>query len=596
MSHKPVTRIYNHHTLPEASYSPAPQAHTLAPKTIFVEDYRNREITVAERMALMSALALKGETLDQFNEIAVGGDCRWHMVWPRNLTWKSLPHIAGTKIAHMFSDQTIVVEMYGSDEHQFDLAAARRQDDELVMSTRRIVVWEKWKDSPKLRGLLSIWDERDQPIIVSFFDGFKLEDAPEGYAKRLKDIHEAEERFLWNYQLNFVMLCSRAIAKVASEFGDTKESYARTAPRLDAIRVHLAHPLALYTLYRLRDGYDHSPIELRPYDAKESELVHSVSVDAAPLSSFDFTAGRYSIRVDGTGAYSPFVANDLQFDGFHHTELKVPVMFEKYRSVLSWLSISGYAVLDTSHRLRLTPKGFRLLELLGPALDDPDVLLRWRDANTGGWKRDAIPAIDRWLNRAFRAVKRQVAGLAPAPVIERDVSHWESPPEGRPVVHGFLKRIDKARLGEGGFRERVEAVEAASLAQPFANRRFGILRDTVTMDNEDVPIAFWVGVPMGIFSLYNFAENTVGPVKANEEICKESAEIQSVCDGMIDGPWETSEPRLWGIGRTSDGYVSYFERDTSLDSKEPVGSDGWRRFKDMRPVTLAVVHNGFKYR
>lgn len=595
MSQKPVKRIYNNHTLPESGYSPSPQDVELPPKTIFVEDYRNREITVAERENLMAALAARGETPDQFSEIGVGGDCRWHMVWPRNLAWKSLPHISDAKVAHMFSDQTIEVDPQSGDDVQFDLAAARRDDDTLVRSARRIVVWKEWKDTPKLRGLLSIWDDRDKPISVSFFDGFDLEDAPDFYAANLKGIHEAEERFHWNYQLNFVLLCSRAVARVASEFGDSKDSYARTAPRLDSMWSWLANPLALQTLYRLRDQYDPSPFERRPYDPKDRDMEDSVSVDAAPLSAFDFSTGCYSIRIEGTGFHPPFVVNDLKFDGFHHTELKAPMMFENYRLVLGWLSIFGYAVLDTSNRLRLTPKGLRLLDLLGPALDDPDVLLRWRDPNTGGWHRDAIPAIDRWLNRAFRAVKRRVANLSPAPVIERDVSHWKSAPQGRPVVLGFFKRIDKATLSDDGFRERVEAVEAASLAQPFEKRRFGILRDTLTIDNEDVPIAFWVGVPIGVFTLYDLARNRVGPLKANEEICKESTELRSVCDGMIDGPWESAEARLWGLGRTSDGYVRYFERDTSLDSKAPLSSDEWRRFKDMRPVTLAVVRNGFTH-
>lgn len=593
MSHKPVKRIYNNHILPESGYSPSPQDLDLPPKTIFVEDYRNREITVSERENLMTALAARGETPEQFNEIAVGGGRSWHMVWPRNLAWKSLPYISDAKVAHMFSDQTIVSDPQGSGDQHFDLEAARRKDDELVMSTRRIVVWQEWRDTPKLRGLLSIWDGREKGIIVSFFDGTQLEDAPESYAAGLKGVHEAEERFLWNYQLNFVTLCSRAIATVASEFGDTKDSYARTAPRLDAHGAWMANPLALYTLYRLRDHYDTSPIDRRPYDPKDNGLADKVAVDAAPISSFDFASDCYSLRVEGTGVYPPFVIDNLRFDGFRHTELNAPTIFENYHLVLSWLSIYGYAVLDTSHKLRLTRKGFRLLELLGPALDDPDVLLRWRDANTGGWKRDAIPAIDRWMNRAFRSVKRQVANLSPAPVIERDVSHWCDAPQGRPVVCGFFKRIDKTRLSEDGFLERVVAVEAASLAQPFAERRFGILRDTLTIDNDDVPIAFWVGVPIGVFTLGALAYNKVGPLKAEREICNESIALRSACEDMVDGPWEACEPRLWGLGRTSDAYVRYFERDTSLDGNDRMSSAERRQFVDMRPVTLAVVRNGF---
>jgi hypothetical protein len=593
MSQPIVRRIYNNHSLPDdtAAYSSTAEHLT---KIILVDDYRNKTLTQTERDRLEEALSRRGETADQITEIGVGGDAKWYMVWPRNIPWKTLPYVSGAKVAHMFSDQTILADPGSELEgiKQFDLAAARKDGDELVAAAKRVVVWKDWKDTQKLRGLLSVWDHRSIPILVSFFDGVDLVDAPGDYAALLKDTHEAEERFIWNYKLNFVMICSRAIFQVAAEFGDTKDSYARIAPRLNSTWSFLANPVALYTLYRLRDEYDPAPFETDPYDVKKRALEKRLSINAAPMTSFDFNSGQYSISVKGTGSYPPFIVEGLRLDGFHHTELNGPSMFEDYSLVLGWLSNHGYADLDIENRLRLTTKGFRLLELLGPHLDDPDVLLRWRDPASGGWRKNAIPSIDRWMNRVFRGVKRRMASLPPAPVIEREVSGWKNSPGGRPVIHGFFKRIDKTRLSDGEFTKRIEAVEAASLAQPFEMRRFGIVRDSLGIGNEDLPIAFWVGVPIGIFSLDDLARNNVGPLIGVDDICEESNSLRPVCGKMLDGHWEFSEPRLWGIGRTSEPRARYFERATSLDCDAPMGSDQWKLAKDNRPAALTIAHRG----
>lgn len=563
-----------------------------APQTLFVSDHRNRKITSAEHDALRIALAAKGDLPDTLVEIDLSGKMCWTMDWPRNIPWKSLPVISESRTRQTFPNPQadgILISPLGSDMNQ---VSPERDYDLVVRSVRRIVVWDHWKDTPKLRGLLSIWDERKAPVVVSFFDGLNVNDATPSYVSDLKSAHEAEERFLWNYKLNFVMICSRAIAQVASEFGELKDTYARIAPRLDAGRSWIANPLSLHILYRLKDEDDQTPIDPRPREKMDYYEHRNMMVSASPVSSFDFTTGKYSIRISGSGTYPAYIINDLAFDSHQNTELNASYLTDDFGLTLGWLSNFGYISLDAADRLRLTAKGHRLLELLGPGLNDPDVLLRWRSPTTGGWKRDAIPAIDRWINRTFREVKRRMATLHPAPVIERDVSEWTNAPEGRSVVLGFFKRIEKSDLADPEFAKSLASAEASSLAQPFKKRRFGVLRDTLTMDNDYVPIAFWVGIPVGIYSSKTVARNYVGPLIDQDALEREAKLLRDELGSLLSGHWENEEPCLLGVGRTSESYISYFSRDTSKDTKSQAGSEEWHRFHALRPATSVILGNG----
>lgn len=591
-----ATVVSHDHILPITGYIPSSADGDLSPKTIFFDDLRNRSITDLEKLALRTELEKLGENPENLTFNAVSDDPSGHMVWPRNLIWKSLPHIGGSTFSHMMSNQREEVFDLGEARRRageiVDVEHYRREDDALVRSTRHVIVWENWRDTHFLRHLLAIWDKCADPVRVSFFNGERLIVEDPQYARRLQHDNEAEERFVWNYSLNFVMLCSRVIAQVSSEYRDDKHFYAGQAPRLDTSRLFLANPLALQILFQLRREYDPTPFEVRPY-FKDHNLRYKKDIDASPFTSYDFEADTFEICLTGSGSYPSYQVHGQKLNGFKFRDVALPMMFHRYPLMVSWISLWRYAAFDTDNRMRITEKGLRFLELLGPGLDDPDVMLRWRDPNTGRWRRDAIPAIDRWLNRAFRSVKRHVASLPPAPIVEHPVQGWTSSPEGRQVIHGMFKRIPREKLQDETFMASVLETEKASLRVPFKDRRFGIGRNSLTVGYDDVPFIFWVGVPVGIHSLYGIAQNKVGPLVEQDWLRCESARLQILHGGLIEGEWETEDSYLFAVGRTSENPCSYFERSTDMDSTAYVGSDEWHAMKEKRPKAWAVSVRGY---
>jgi hypothetical protein len=566
--------------MPDTGYQPEPSDDLLPPATLFLDDLwhikrakrppTNDFLTKSEVgldryiEQLKSLLAERGESEDQLIVEEMAGEDVWNMVWPRNIKWNELPFVSSSLTALKFSPITFSGKRIAGIESD-DIPTYAIGETDVVRRTRHVIVWSHWKDTTKLRGLLSIWDKRKTPLIVSFFDGESLETALPEYATDIKLMHEAEERFIWNYKLNFILLCSRAVAKVAGEFGADKQTYFRTAPQLNGSFRFLANPVALQILFALQDTYSADPISRRPYDQATQNYEHKLRIGASPFSTYDSASDTYSIRVTGSGTYPEIFLESLGFSHSHCRAMGSPLLFEDYRLTLAWLSTYGYAHLDNSNAFRLTPMGKRLLDVLGPSLNDPDIFLRWRDAATGHWRSDAIPAIDRWINRAFRAVKRRVAGLPSAPVIERPVPDWDTPGDGREVIFGRFKRIDKTQLSDTAFKNLVEHVESLSRSVSFKDREFGISRDTLTVDGDDTPYLFWVGVPIGIFSGPDFSSDRVGPVADCDVVSQLATRLIEEHGERFLGDWETTGLGLFGIGRTNEKEIRYFKRATSAE-------------------------------
>jgi hypothetical protein len=115
-----------------------------------------------------------------------------------------------------------------------------------------------------------------------------------------------------------------------------------------------------------------------------------------------------------------------------------------------------------------------------------------------------VPAVDRWLNRAFRKVKRAVANL---PASQVDEAFEEGSGERWPAAHDHLFAIRGWRMDvteemmlDEVFAAEVAAIEATQRVLPIAAWRAGVIREEIGYGERGRVIALWAGVPLGVFA------------------------------------------------------------------------------------------------
>lgn len=572
------------------------------PVTIFFAFNRHFGMSDEKRETLRSLVAGSPDTFGKLHiySSSDGDPDASMMAFPRNIVWKSLPFTSKAKVSHAFTQQTVRetdIDGYGDLSDREIAKRLRAEDDAVVSSTSQVIVPAIMKDSPRLSKLLAIWDDRPTELGVRlwFFDGQSLHAAPEGYVDDLRSRFRVEDHFLWNWRLNWTMLCSRALAKVSSDACDLRDFYEACAPSLDKSHRALSSPLAMILMYGLRRRGQLGESEDPVYHKNEA-IRRRRKVEAVMATSFVCqTEGGSSVdlRYHGTCRFPAITVANLRLrrKDFEPLDPRWPQQFEDIEGIVHTLRMWRMVSLDENCELLLTKKGQEFLDIIGTSLDDPDVLLRWRDPESGVWPDDAVPAIDRWLHRAFRAVKRRVSGLPSSPKVELPPlprSRYED--TRHRVIYGAIKRIPKAMLSNSGVARRIAEIEALTSSLPFKDRRFGVGRSSRCMGYDDTPFIFWAGVPVGILSSPELTWRTAGPLVGQSDVDAEVGAILSETGPLWQGDWDC-RPEFLAIERSEEPLTRFIANTDPWDCPQGgiFATEDDRERKKTRPPIYELV-------
>jgi hypothetical protein len=473
-------------------------------------------------VAFASAMAERGYDMSDVSVTNRESDRLHHFRWERNTAWRDLPIIGDPGwVPHFTSVHAVDAQgcaVWEQSIYQIQLGKPVGLARRLMKGVRLVVV-----DTPDLDeellddvGILLESDMAEYPVSVAWFDGKSMRPVKPEDIRAIRDRHRPEQRFIFNYVRNAVILCSRALSQVAREDSELERMAleAFLLPRLDDMNWMFGHPLSMCLLRHVagRDGEAVSGMLPESFSDTPGNVARN------PFALLDEATSMYRFRLEGSGRYpawemGPFLAVS-------------PHSFAPGPRAPSWLWTVPHAVSrlrlvgsDAEGHWVLTARGRRFLELVGSSLDDPDMLLRWRTVD-GRLGEDAdIPAMDRWLNRAFRAVKRRVSAL-PA-TLSADAAPADAKPEAdaswkERLLCGCTLDLTEDDLSDPEVEEAVAELEASDAQWPDA--RVGIERIP------QVPggVRVWCGVPIGVFFRGQLIQNPPWFRRNLEPIFKEA--------------------------------------------------------------------------
>ena len=302
---------------------------------------------------------------------------------------------------------------------------------------------------------------------------------------------EPGDRFAHSYAANAVILCSRALYQIAWERNDSRGRVEIAFPTLSRYHWQFGDPLSMHLLFLLS----------RRGGTAVRRAVHGVVQESAdalrnPLLT-NHAGGTHHFAVEGSGRYPAWRSGPHAFSDGYRRDLPPESPGGMIPHKLQLLDLIGAAE-DGSWAL--TERGHRFVELVGPALDDPDVLLRWRAPDGRNGNQADIPAMDRWLNKAFRAVKRKVSDLRPSPLLEARETWTGACSVRRKVVRGWSLRLTAEDMADPAVAAAVADLEAARRGR-WCDGTAGVERDLDDRLRPEPPAeaTVWCGVPFGVF-------------------------------------------------------------------------------------------------
>lgn len=478
--------------------------------------------------------------------------------WPRNLSWKSLPLIQAPAYKGGWCPR-MVMDDAGMQRGVRTPASPRRDNDDesyierspiINPSTRRLVIADYQRNDRTIFEVSAVAGPDVAGVALMHFDGSRLELIDHAEISDIQRRFSAHERFLFNYALNLFVIGGRAWVKAAREQGYSQQlvEYYVPKPGSGSLGWRSAHPLALQVLYALRA----SGMAVERGKGTIYDLLKSPAKMAAAMPFFRIEDGRFIFEWKGSGRYAPWI-EDL---GQAEDDLE-----RAWGGVVHILSdlVMADLIGALGDGVALTRLGHRYLELIGDEADDPDVLLRWRTEDGRIGEPEDVPAMDRWLNRTFRAIKRKVNGLSASPPTEAVEHPWPPAPSNVVYVRGYSIALSAEMRADPIIEDLLQEFIRHEAVNDLRRRECGIIRGHLGFGEVGDAEGLWIGIPLGV---YDTNKQTLAALDALRDWSTFDERIADLAARFADtvlAPLLASAPSVVEAGRTADEHVVYAE-------------------------------------
>jgi hypothetical protein len=478
--------------------------------------------------------------------------------WRRNLSWRSLPLIeapayqGGWCPRMVMDDAGMQRGATAKSPHLHHGEDGSVERSPIINASTKVLVVADYVRSDRTLFEVSAVAGRDvADVALMHFDGSRLEPIAPTEIAELQRHFSAHERFVFNHALNLFVIGGRAWVKAAREHGYTQQHVEYYVPKPGSIGWRSVHPLALQVLYALHSS---GAVAMEQGKSAIYDLLKSPSRMADALQFFRIEGGRFIFEWKGSGRYSSWFEDLGEYD--------VEVEWEReWNGVVHILSDLVLADLIgcAGTSVALTSLGHRFLELIGDEADDPDVLLRWRTADGRLGAPEDVPAMDRWLNRAFRAIKRKVNGLSASPPTEAVEHAW--PPAPKNVIHarGYSIPLSAEMLSDPDVDALLQEFARHEDADELRKRECGIIRAHRGFGEMGAAEGLWIGIPLGV---YDTNQQSLAKLDALRDWRSFDERVSGLAARFAEtklAPWLIGEPSLIEAGRTADDHVVFTE-------------------------------------
>jgi hypothetical protein len=445
--------------------------------------------------------------------------------FPRNLKWQQLPILSDPLTRQSFHRLEAITPdghldreagIHSLDAAMFNDPITHQIQSHVIEGIKGLVISCATLTDENLRVATAPYDRIEKPDfpVVVHFDGADSRVVNFNEVCRVRDKFAAQERFIYNHTVNLSIMGGRVLFKLAHEKNLPKALAKRLLPKLDDLSWQWTHPLVIQTLHLLKNegrvsgsagaGGDEA---LRNIDLEQRAFTF-----ANGLPIFEEVDGRYRLNWKGSGKYPSWIL-DLgvvpDYSNGGPEGLVAPhthPIFDYFRDLI----MHGLIALKDD-QITITSEGLRFLAYLGPETDDPDLLLRWRTASGEWGTSDDIQAMDRWLNRAFRTMKRRVASLPASPNTEEDAPPLFVRNDGENVlaIRGLLFPISDELIRNKDVAEFVAKIAFTERATDLQDLRMGTISQPESLGVEPKILAIWIGVPVGVFNQADVAQERV---------------------------------------------------------------------------------------
>ncbi|NTF17201.1 hypothetical protein G6L37_01995 [Agrobacterium rubi] len=470
-------------------------------RRVTVVNLHNKALTgrdgVAERLG--ECLRPFGYTLDDGAVMFCYDRRTLEFAWPRNVSWKALPIIGDPVYRVSHCAREMLGEARPLRQRNFMPDTSPKNGALFGARTELLVIATEELSSRDLYDM-EMMRRQDRPELNSLmlhFDGRILREIAHEEVLQAWEQYYPHERFVYNHALNLLVIGARAYVPIARDRGDDQKDVETWMPQLHSYHWRFGYPLCVQILCSIGRWQHGEPTTwFRDVPQKEQWLWANRS------NLFEKTEVGDQFVWPGSGRYqawtdtiTPHVAEgETRMEG---TEFTRSYVYE----IVSWmnsLNFAGFVCLDQNGDLCLTTKGRQYLDIVAPALDDPDVLLRWRTEDGLFCSMKDVPAVDRWMNRAFRKLKRAVSSLPASPINEEGVDPW---PEYRTnvfLVRGWKVDVTDEMLLDEVFASQIQRIEEQQAAHTGADWREGVVRNGMGFGVQGRVKHVWFGRPLAI--------------------------------------------------------------------------------------------------
>jgi hypothetical protein len=475
-------------------------------------------------LPLVKAIKLTGFTPRDANYAEIARYPGNHR-FPRNLKWNQMPMISEPLTRQSFHKLDGITPeghldradgIFSLDAAMFSDPAAYRIQSRVIEGVRGLVISCDKLTGENLRVATAVYDqigEQEFPVVVHF-DGTDSRVVSFSEVIAVRDKFVAQERFIYNHMVNLSIMGGRALFKLAHENQMSKGLAKRLLPRFDDLSWQWSHPLVIQTLHLLKnEGRVSGKVGPGGDSAlREVNFQQQPFVFANGLPIFEKVEDRYQLNWKGSGKYPAWildlgVVHDYSNGGPEGT---VAPHTHPIFGYFGNLIMHGLIAL-TEGQITLTSDGLKFLAYLGPETDDADLLVRWRTASGEWGTSDDIPTMDRWMNRAFRAMKRRVASLPASPMTEEDAPPLVLSNEGDNVlaIRGLLFPVNDELMRNKDVAEFVAKIASAERGTLLQDLRMGTIIEMESLGADPKILGIWIGVPVGVFDRADIAQDRV---------------------------------------------------------------------------------------